>query len=254
MDAADPLRLPADTDRLRAEIVAAGARLAVIDPLSACLERGASPNTDHTVRAALMPLVRVAAETDCAILVVRHLRKDHAGPAIYRGLGSIGTVAAARVAWLLTKHPSDANLRVLTMTKSNVGPLPAPKVFAVADGQIDWRADVADLTAAAAPPPRMTVEDWLETVLAKGCRPADEVLAEAAAAGIAPRTLERAKAALFVVSRRHFKEWYWCRPGQDPNMRFGGLGPMPCHRTSEVAPIPSLGKLEGWGETTKPAA
>ncbi len=226
-DAAAPPRFPADTPQLRAAIMAVGARLAVIDPLSACLERGASPNTDHTVRQALTPLAAVAAETGCAILLLRHLRKRAGGPAIHRGLGSVGIVAAARVAWLLGKHPYHPDMRLLTMTKSNLGPVPPAKAFVLLGGRVMWQDDEEELTADdVGRAVKTTAEDWLATILEKHCRPSDEVLAEAVAAGISERTLYRARAAHFVVARRFQKTLYWCLPGQDPATRFNGLPPL----------------------------
>src|SRR5262245_41974584 len=45
------------------------------------------------------------------------------------------------------------------------------------------------------------------------------------------RTLERAKRALQIVSKKYYESWYWCLPGQDPRARFGGLRPL-----DEVSP------------------
>jgi len=243
-DAADPPRFPADTGRLRAEILACGARLAVIDPLTACLEAGASPNLDHTVRLALMPLVRLATETDCTILVLRHLRKAGVrGPAMYRGLGSVGVVAAARMAWLLGRHPHDADARLLTVTKSNLGPVPPAKVFTLEDNRVVWQSDDPDLKAENVGQTAVTTaEDWLRAVLARGFHQAADVEAEAKAAGLAERTLWRARAALHVVSRKYQNEWFWCMPGKDPAKSFGILDPM-FPKLSPLSDLPALGRL-----------
>src|SRR5205807_1499612 len=62
---------------------------------------------------------------------------------------------------------------------------------------------------------------WLKQELATGPRPAAELYAAAAAAGIPERTLERAKAALGVSSHRTYDytsgrgEWYWYDPDAD---------------------------------------
>jgi hypothetical protein len=46
-------------------------------------------------------------------------------------------------------------------------------------------------------------------MLARGPKPATEVKAEAAAAGLSERTLWRAKRLASVVARRYFDIWYW---------------------------------------------
>ena len=48
--------------------------------------------------------------------------------------------------------------------------------------------------------------------VAKGPKPATEVKAEAAAAGISERTLWRAKRDRAVVALKEHGVWYWCRP------------------------------------------
>jgi hypothetical protein len=137
--------LPKDIDRLREAIREHGAGLLVIDPLTAFLGADASAAGDQTVRRALMPLIRLAAETSCTILIVRHLRKQN-GRALYRGLGSIGIVGAARVGWLLGNHPRGEGLRVLTATKMNLAECPAPRVFRTGDGTVTWVGDEPWLT------------------------------------------------------------------------------------------------------------
>jgi hypothetical protein len=60
-----PLFLPKDIDKLREAIREHGAGLLVIDPLTAFLGEEASAAGDQIVRRALMPLIRLAAETGC---------------------------------------------------------------------------------------------------------------------------------------------------------------------------------------------
>jgi hypothetical protein len=240
----EPPSLPRDIDKLREAIREHGAGLLVIDPLSAFLGRGASAVGDQTVRRALMPLIHLAAQTGCTILIVRHLRKQN-GRALYRGLGSIGIVGAARVGWLLGHHPRGEGRRVLTATKMNLAECPDPRVFRTADGAVTWVGDEPwltpdDVTGAA---PGSAAAGWLELVLARGPKPAAEVKAEAAAAGISERTLWRAKRLLAVVSRRYYDVWFWCKPGDDPAMRFGGLSPTwtiddRCQSEVEAGPTP----------------
>jgi RecA-family ATPase len=90
------LSFPANIPELEELIRAHVADLVVLDPIVAFLPSNLSSATDHGVRMSLKPLADLARRTDCAILLVRHLRKKEGGRALYRGLGSIGFVAAAR--------------------------------------------------------------------------------------------------------------------------------------------------------------
>ena len=73
------------------------------------------------VRRALSPLARVAADTRCAILLVRHLNKSRAAQlAMYRGSGSIGIVGSARIALLVAVCLADGIL--LLETNGQCGP------------------------------------------------------------------------------------------------------------------------------------
>jgi RecA-family ATPase len=52
-----------------------GAVLVVIDPIMAFFDDTICTGNDQSVRQALAPLARLAEETGCVILLVRHLNK-----------------------------------------------------------------------------------------------------------------------------------------------------------------------------------
>jgi AAA domain len=222
---ADDFTVPDKVDRLAEAIGSTGARLVVLDPVSDFL--GVSMTDEQSVRRALRALARLAEATGCTVLCIRHLRKQEGGPAIYRGLGSVGVVAAARVVWLLGHHPRGEGRRVLAVTKSNVGERPVARAFRLTDRRIEW---LAEETWMAAEDVRPTGEpsqaEWLRTQLASGPKKMKRLVAEARVLGMSQRTLERAKEALQIVSKRYYEAWYWCLPGQDPRSRFSSLRPL----------------------------
>jgi hypothetical protein len=77
----------------------------------------------------------------------------------------------------------------------------------------------------------LSPKDWLKEALAAGPRPAAELFAEAAEAGISEPTLNRAKATLGVVARQRKEKgkqaWYWLPPGMTEFPRKVELPPMP---------------------------
>src|SRR5437763_9754017 len=97
-------RLPGQSAALEAVVAETKARLLVIDPVVAFLERGVLTNSDQSVRRALLPLAQLAEGHLCAVLLLRHLNK-RGGRALYRGGGSIGFQGACRTAWLLAEAP-----------------------------------------------------------------------------------------------------------------------------------------------------
>lgn len=120
----------ADTGAIRAAIAAVGAKLVVVDPITAFLG-DINPDKDTQVRSLLTPLAALAQETGAAILLIRHPRKA-GGAALTAGAGSIGIIGAARVGWTAGPHPDpETGVQVLAVSKTNLGPIPKPMAYQV---------------------------------------------------------------------------------------------------------------------------
>ncbi|WP_201358647.1 AAA family ATPase [Mycobacterium paraintracellulare] len=113
----EPLWL-SESGVLRDAIEKTSARLLIIDVLMAYLSGDA--HKDQDVRRILGPLARVADETACTMLLLRHLNKAKGSDPLYRGGGSIGIVGAARSGLLVAPDPDDNDVRVLTSVKHNL--------------------------------------------------------------------------------------------------------------------------------------
>jgi putative DNA primase/helicase len=203
-DEAGVLRLPADLERLEHCVEQTGAKLIVIDPIMAFLDRGVLLGNDADVRNALRPLAGLARDRACAILMVRHLNKQQGPQALYRGGGSIAFVAACRLGWLAGRDPHVEGRFVLAQTKNNYAPPQPSLCYRIADGpRIEWEGpspwNANDLTSRPrARPARQRAYDFLRTFLANGPRLSREVWDASQALGIAQSTLERAKDDLHV--------------------------------------------------------
>jgi len=113
---------------LQIEIWRAKACFVVIDPLTAVLGRNIDSSRDQDVREeVLTPLAQVAERLGCAILIIRHLSKRSSSNILYRGAGSIGIIAAARMGLLVTPDPDDEQKRVFATIKNNLSK-PAPNL------------------------------------------------------------------------------------------------------------------------------
>ncbi len=227
--------LGADLNALRQVIrMTPGCKLVVIDPISAYL--GAKNSHDNAdIRSLLAPLAALAAEMNVAVVGVSHFNKG-GGKAVYRMMGSIAFVAAARAAFGITKDPQDEQRRLMLPIKNNIGPDAGGLAYRVgprggtADPMavgIDWEPEPVNLTAEEAfggmngqsqsdgvRTERDDAGDWLRSYLADGPKKASEVLKEANEVGISRSTLMRAKAATKVGSEKlaFGGGWAWKLP------------------------------------------
>jgi hypothetical protein len=224
-----PLALPTDLLLLEAMVRYAAAALVILDPLVAYLRQGGRGNANQNLRHTLTALKETAARTGCAIVVVRHLNKSGSTNPLYRGVGGIGIIGAARAALLLTADPDDPDRRVLAVTKGNLS-TPAPSLAfrledqsgsgvarVVWEGESPWSAtqllqaqstENGDQSLSAVHAARI----WLRETLAHGSRPAREVRREAAAHGIGYTSLTAARKAEGVTAHKErvaHGQWIW---------------------------------------------
>jgi len=128
-----PPSIPGDLDHLEQLVVQEGAVLVVVDVLNAFLSGAIDGHRDQDVRAALMPLARMAERTGCCVVCIRHLNKAGGSNPLYRGGGSIAFIGGARVGLLVGKDPEDESRRVLAVTKSNVAAAPPALAYRLVD-------------------------------------------------------------------------------------------------------------------------
>jgi hypothetical protein len=214
----DPTIGVGDLRALEHAIGEVDAAMVVIDPLMAFLPDSVNANVDHGVRRVLAPLADLAERTGASILAIRHLRKSQADSPLYRGGGSIGIIGAARAGFVVAPDPNDPSGegRVLAATKQNLAPLPPSLMYKIeveprgGQPRIAW-GGITDLRAADLlivprrvdhDPAQAEATAFLTNLLATGPVLAQAVREAAAEAGLAWRTIERAKVGLGVRSVR----------------------------------------------------
>lgn len=231
-----PFDLVNSLAELEAVIAANSVRLVVIDPLMAALPSELNAHRDQDVRSVLAPVAGLAERTGAAILLVRHLNKNTAGGAVYRGGGSIGIIGAARVGLVLASDPDtedDDAARVLAVSKSNVSRLAAPlrlRLVAapspapgVEVARVEW-GGTATISADELVAPReehgamARAVELLRNVMKDGPVLASEAHAALEANGVSQRTEARAKEKLGIVAKREGVKgkWWWYMPDQLP--------------------------------------
>jgi archaellum biogenesis ATPase FlaH/DNA-binding transcriptional ArsR family regulator len=115
-----PFSLSHNLFELEQTIKQTKAILVIVDPLTAVLGRTIDSSRDQDVREIFTPLALLAERTNCAILIIRHLKKGTSDNLLYRGAGSIAIIAAARTSLTIIYDPADEKKRVLAVTKSNL--------------------------------------------------------------------------------------------------------------------------------------
>jgi hypothetical protein len=172
----------------------------------------------------LRPLVELAEKCGVAVIGVTHLNKNASGKAVYRAMGSLAFLAAARTCWLVTTDPNDpdSKRRLLTPAKHNVLIEPTGLAFEIVDGKVVFESEPVTLTADEALSTVSTIEPealnkaktWLVEQLPQGSAvTAADIFRRADEQGIKKGTLRRAKQELGVVSYALSSEgklqWFW---------------------------------------------
>lgn len=207
------------------------ARLVILDPLSAFLGAEVDMHRANEVRPLMRQLGLVAERQHCAMVVVRHWNKSGGGKAMYRGQGSIDFTATARSVLALGESPDDPTIRVMAQSKNSLAPFGTSQTFQLLDDVFRW-CGVCELDAdslAAIQPnkrqhQRQSSMEWLKAYLKEGPQPATSIMAAAEALKMSDRTLNRAKAALGILSSKDKKTgaWHWRLPHFEPWDRYPG--------------------------------
>jgi len=227
-------------------------RLVVIDPVTAYLG-GTDSHKNGEIRGLLAPLADLAARYGVAVVAVTHLNKSGGGSAVYRTMGSLAFVAAARAAWAVVADKADPHRRLLLPIKNNLAANRGGLAYSFVDSpghdqpQLAWEEGAVSISADDA----LAVErggkrsvvddaaDWLRDLLSDGPRAMKDVEDDARGAGYSLAALRRAKAVLGVVSRKPAfgGPWEWSLPPE------GAQHPR-CARPLSHPCAPSAGGVE----------
>jgi putative DNA primase/helicase len=151
--------LATDLDALEAKINEVGdVVLVIIDPTSSYLGKTDS-HKNAELRGVLEPVGRLAERTNVAVVSITHFNKALAGQngkTIYRFIGSIGFIAAARAAFVVIEDQEDSGRSLFLHAKNNLAPPPPGLAFrktqTIIDGGIvtslaEWDLEPVAMTA-----------------------------------------------------------------------------------------------------------
>jgi putative DNA primase/helicase len=213
--------------------------LLTIDPLNAYIPASIDSAKDNAVRSVLAPLASMAERYGVAVLAVRHLTKGSRDKAIYRGQGSIGYTAAARIVLLAGQEVNNGGRRLLMPIKCNLAPLADPITYTIDAGRFGWGVAVPGVKpeAVLAPEPEedrktgtQEAGDLLVDFLSEGDQPASETMRHIRQKlGVSVMTVQRARQERGIrTQRRGFgrqAEVYWHLPKSfQPTLIEGAVG------------------------------
>jgi AAA domain len=184
----------------------------ILDPLTAYLGEKVDMHRANEVRSVMAGLIKLAEHTNCAIVCVRHLRKEAGGKALFKGLGSIDFAASVRS--ILYVGSTDKGDNCIAHSKCNLAPKGRTMKYEVKDGRFEWKGfcdysadDLAGMSGVKAKAVDCAVE-WLQEFLADGPEPALAGMGAAIAAGHTSSTINRAKRGV-VRSFQRDRTWWW---------------------------------------------
>ena len=207
-------------------------RLIVFDPLPDYV--AADENNSAEVRAALVPLARLAQEKNVAVLAVLHQNKKNDLTAVQRIGGSGAFAQIARTVLAIGDHPEDEasdadRRRVMLVAKNNYGEKCVGQAYRLRkrmndDVCIEWIAGTVSMDAdALARRPnggrqhddkKSDAVDALREQLANGPQPAAALNTTLKDAGFGRRQLEHACDTLNVIKERTRDGWLWRLPAK----------------------------------------
>jgi putative DNA primase/helicase len=237
-------------------------RLIVFDPLPDYV--AADENNSAEVRAALVPLARLAQEKNVSILAVLHQNKKNDLTAVQRIGGSGAFAQIARTVLAIGDHPEDDaadgdRRRVMLVAKNNYGEKAVGQGYRLrkrsnGDVCIEWIAGILSMDAdALARRPnggrqhddkRSEAVDVLREQLANGPVSAATVGTVMRDAGIGRRQIEHAVDALNVVKEKQRDGWYWRLPAKSSPLTSSHVEPH--DDFAAFAPNDDAGVLDRW--------
>jgi putative DNA primase/helicase len=206
-------------------------RLIIIDPVTAYLG-GGNGNNNAEVRSLLTPLSQLAQERQVAVVAITHLNKNSGGKAMYRAMGSLAFVAAARAAWGVVRDPHDAERRLFLPVKNNLSQETQGLAYRLVmhpelgTAHVGWfpelvTAPIDDILQSSNPgvagdaaQEARSATTWLADILSQGSQSADDLRHLADKEGFTPKQLRYAADKLGVKRRKDgfLEGWTWSLP------------------------------------------
>ena len=161
----------------------------------------------------------------CAVVLIGHLSKKEGIKDLYRGLGSIDVVAAARSVLQVEKSDEDEDVRIVRQVKNSLDSRGADLMFEIRPSKgFKWLVENTEPLNAgnlysvveAMPANKHELAAMLiRKALENGATESMEIRRIMAENRIGEKTMNEVKAELGIKPFRKMRAWYWVLPGEE---------------------------------------
>lgn len=204
--------LTLDDDRLRETIHQFRPRLLVIDPIQAYLGHDSDLQIAGRARRLMRHLGEWAAFYGCAVVLIGHQNKKESSKGLYRGLGSIDVVAAARSVLQIERDEENPDIRIMRHIKNSLAPAGADVSFMIDPEQgFHWITtnNGIEQVIRVVPSEREQAIDLLKDLLAEQDMRAADIKRILSEHGIGEKAARALKQTLGIQAYRKKRQWYW---------------------------------------------
>lgn len=208
--------LTLDDERIRQAIIEFRPRLVVIDPIQAYLGSDSDLQIAGRARRLMQRLGMWASMYDCAIVLIGHLNKKEGTKGLYRSLGSIDVVAAARSVLQVERDAEKSDIRIVRQIKNSLAPSDGEIRFSItAEQGFKWlECEIKSDPSAEPETPVFESKSekaayLIKKLLSGGDMRSREIYMRMSDEGISRRTAENTKKELGIRSYRKMRQWYW---------------------------------------------
>ena len=217
--------LTLDDERIRDAIIEWKPRLVVIDPIQSYIGNDSDLQMAGRARKLMRRIGMWASTYNCAIVLIGHFSKKESAKDLYRGLGSIDVVAAARSVLQVEKSEEDENIRIVKQVKNSLSSKAPGLMFEIKPNTGFHWLGVAD-TSEADSSYAITLETLPKTkhelaallikkALKKGAVESMKIKRIMAEYRIGDKTMNEVKTELGIKPYKKMRTWYWVLPGEE---------------------------------------
>lgn len=222
--------LTLDDERIREAIIEWKPRLVVIDPIQSYIGNDSDLQMAGKARKLMRRIGMWASTYNCAIVLIGHFSKKEGTKDLYRGLGSIDVVAAARSVLQVEKSNEDEEVRIVKQVKNSLNSKGADLMFEIRpETGFQWLG-AAEKVEAYSPSTELTLETLPKTkhelaallikkALANGAVESMEIKRIMAEYRIGDKTMNEVKTELGIKPYKKMRTWYWVLPGETEQSR-----------------------------------
>lgn len=157
-----------------------------------------------------------ASAYDCAVVLIGHLNKKEGTKDLYRSIGSVDVVAAARSVLQMEHDSENKDIRIVRQIKNNLAPSDGEIRFSItAEEGFRWlECKIPTAPEAESEPSKFESKSekavyLIKKLLSDGDMRSREIYMRMSDEGISRRTAENTKKELGIRSYRKMRQWYW---------------------------------------------